>query len=270
MKLTFLGSGAAEGMPAIFCNCEVCRESRRLGGKNFRTRSQSLINDDLLIDFPADTYSHFQRFGIEGDTIKYLIITHPHQDHFYPNDLLMRTERLAHGKRVPVLKILCSEAASKKFREETPFVDITPIKAYEKVTLGDYRITALPARHMNNDGEALIYIIEGEKTLFYAHDTGYFHESVFENLEENRVKLDMISLDCTNVLIPIEDTGNHMGFPNVERVLARLTKMGALSEKCIKYVNHFSHNGNPLQEFLEKEGEKHGLSVSYDGCAVLI
>ena len=108
MKLTFLGSGAAEGMPAIFCNCEVCRESRRLGGKNFRTRSQSLINDDLLIDFPADTYSHFQRFGIEGDTIKYLIITHPHQDHFYPNDLQMRTERLAHGKRVPVLKILCS------------------------------------------------------------------------------------------------------------------------------------------------------------------
>ena len=70
MKLTFLGSGAAEGMPAIFCNCEVCRESRRLGGKNFRTRSQSLINDDLLIDFPADTYSHFQRFGIEGDTVK--------------------------------------------------------------------------------------------------------------------------------------------------------------------------------------------------------
>ena len=109
MKLTFLGSGAAEGMPAIFCNCEVCRESRRLGGKNLRTRSQSLINNDLLIDFPADTYSHFQRFGIEGDTIKYLIITHPHQDHFYPNDLLMRTERLAHGKRVPVLKILCSE-----------------------------------------------------------------------------------------------------------------------------------------------------------------
>ena len=67
MKLTYLGTAAAEGFPALFCNCPYCEEARRLGGKNIRTRSQSLINDDLLIDFPADTYHHLLLQGMRGD-----------------------------------------------------------------------------------------------------------------------------------------------------------------------------------------------------------
>ena len=59
MKFTFLGTAAAEGFSAVFCNCKYCIEARKLKGKNIRTRSQSLINDDLLVDLPADTYSHF-------------------------------------------------------------------------------------------------------------------------------------------------------------------------------------------------------------------
>ena len=27
MKLTYLGTAAAEGFPAVFCNCEHCREA---------------------------------------------------------------------------------------------------------------------------------------------------------------------------------------------------------------------------------------------------
>ena len=55
MILTFLGTAAAEGFPAVFCNCDFCKEARRLKGKNIRTRSQTIINDDLLLDLPADT-----------------------------------------------------------------------------------------------------------------------------------------------------------------------------------------------------------------------
>ena len=73
MKLTYLGTAAAEGFPAIFCNCEFCKEARKLKGKNIRTRSQSIINDDLLIDFPADSYMHFLQQDIEADKIKYLV-----------------------------------------------------------------------------------------------------------------------------------------------------------------------------------------------------
>ena len=57
MKFRFLGTAAAEGIPALFCECAVCKEAREKGGRHIRTRSQALIDDDLLIDFNADSYS---------------------------------------------------------------------------------------------------------------------------------------------------------------------------------------------------------------------
>ena len=78
----------------------------------------------------------------------------------------------------------------------------------------------------------------------------------------------MITLDCTNVDLPISDTGSHMGFPNIERVLRRLTDMGAISDATVKYVNHYSHNANPLQHILDARAAEYGCFASYDGCTV--
>ena len=267
MKLTYLGTAAAEGFPALFCNCKYCNDARRLGGKNIRTRSQTLINDDMLIDFPADSYAHFLKNGIEGDTIKYLLITHSHSDHFYPSDLFMRHTYFAHNMRVPTLKLICSEAVYSKFETVPQNVEITVAEPYQTVDLGDYRITALPARHMK-EGGCFIYVIEGEKTILYAHDTGYFYDGVFDFIKEKEIKLDMASFDCTNVNIPISDDEGHMGFPNIKRVIDRLTEIGAITDKTVKYVNHFSHNGNPVQDYLEENAERIGCKVSFDGCAV--
>ena len=50
MKIKYLGTAAAEGIPAIFCECANCKRPRMLGGKNIRTRSQAII------DFEADGY----------------------------------------------------------------------------------------------------------------------------------------------------------------------------------------------------------------------
>ena len=44
MKILYLGTGAAEGVPAVFCNCDTCREARRRGEKEFHSRSQVLID----------------------------------------------------------------------------------------------------------------------------------------------------------------------------------------------------------------------------------
>jgi len=34
------------------------------------------------------------------------------------------------------------------------------------------------------------------------------------------------------------------------------------------FVNHFSHNGRPLQDEMEAKAATFGCSVSYDGCSV--
>jgi phosphoribosyl 1,2-cyclic phosphodiesterase len=56
MKLTFLGTSAANAYPEAFCNCENCQRARLLGGKSLRKRSAALINDDLLIVVLDHTY----------------------------------------------------------------------------------------------------------------------------------------------------------------------------------------------------------------------
>lgn len=51
MRFQYLGTAAAEGFPAIFCNCEYCQNARRLKGKNIRTRSQAIIDRETFVGF---------------------------------------------------------------------------------------------------------------------------------------------------------------------------------------------------------------------------
>ena len=96
MKIQILGTAAAEGWPALFCNCEACRRAREKGGKNIRTRAGTLIDDQLLIDFSADTYGNALRFGLDLSRIHTLLVTHDHEDHLYAEDLGTRYTWFAH------------------------------------------------------------------------------------------------------------------------------------------------------------------------------
>jgi len=271
MKIIFLGTAASEGFPAVFCNCEHCREARRLGGKNIRTRSQALINDDLLIDFPADTYSHFLNNNIEADIIKYLLVTHSHSDHFYEKDLGTRFGVYAHDMRVDKIKMYCSEGAAKKMNEmddvESFMLTYEALNPFSEIEMGDYKVISLPARHFEGDG-ALFYIIKEKKTVLYAHDTGYFYDEVFDYIKNTGYQFDLISLDCTNVDIPINDEGSHMGVDNINRVVQKLKEMDAVTDKTKIVINHFSHNACPIHHKLEERVAQYGYIVSYDGLSI--
>ena len=57
MYITYQGTAAAEGVPAVFCDCEHCRYARAAGGKEIRMRSGALIDGKLKIDFGPDAYA---------------------------------------------------------------------------------------------------------------------------------------------------------------------------------------------------------------------
>ncbi len=272
MRFMYLGTAAAEGFPAVFCNCQYCKEARKLRGKNIRTRSQAMINDDLLIDFPADTYHHFLTNNIEGDKIKYLLVTHSHQDHFYYEDLEMRHSPFVHDMRVETLQVYCGKGTYQKLLSygRVPVgVELHLLEAFQETSVGSYKVTPLPARHYIGDG-AVFYLIKDDKTVLYAHNTGYFYEEVFDYLKGQKIVLDMISFDCTKVEIPASDEGFHMGLDNIFRVVDRLRENGNVNQHTTLVVNHFSHNANPLHEALEEKVCKKGYLVSYDGMRMEI
>ena len=275
MKITFLGTAAAEGFPAIFCNCEYCQKARENKGKNIRSRHQTLINDDLLIDFPADTYHHALYNELRLDKVKYLVLTHSHSDHFYPQELKMKVVPYAHNQQSEKLTVYGGSGTENLFFENLKDFTLNGfqekvvfnfIENYKPVNIGGgYIITSLPARHeFGND--ARIYIIDKDgKKILYAHDTGILYDEIYDYFSNEKIKFDFISLDCTNGELLFPDQSSHMGFSQIERVIKKLYQINAIDEKTIKYINHFSHNANPLQENLEKTAEKYGLKVAFDG-----
>src|SRR5699024_6157159 len=58
MKIHFLGTGAAEGIPNPHCTCDVCEQTRIERGKNIRSRTSVIIDDELKVVEPPDTYYH--------------------------------------------------------------------------------------------------------------------------------------------------------------------------------------------------------------------
>ena len=78
MQLLLLGSAAAEGWPAPFCECVACERARRLGGTNLRTRSGALIDDDVKIDFSPDTVTQLQRQRRSIRSVRTIVFTHEH------------------------------------------------------------------------------------------------------------------------------------------------------------------------------------------------
>ena len=274
MKIKFLGTAAAEGVPGMFCHCKTCEYVRQHRGKDIRTRSQSLINDDLLIDFPADTYMHVLHGELNLHNIHHLIITHHHSDHFYPEDFTMRANGMAtlcddnpfciyavdtiinSLEKDEIMRMMIKQGRFKLFK-------IIPFIPFEA---NGYKITPLEADHPNATNP-LIYLIQKEgKTLLYGHDTGMLPPKTREFLVKTKPTIDLVTLDCCYGLSKCEK--NHMGIEACIKEFNWLKENDLINDKTIKVINHFSHNINPLQHILEEHASPLGIKVSYDGLAI--
>lgn len=275
MKFTYLGTAAAEGWPAVFCNCEHCLRAKKAGGRNLRTRSQALVNNDLLIDFPGDTFAHILSNGLDLSAVKYCFVTHSHSDHFIPVDVGYRGGCYAHEITEPTLTFFGNEKVKNKFEyfgnaypeDELTGYDFRVLEPFETVTAGDYRVTALPACH-KPDEKAFVYIIQqGGKTIYYLHDTGMLPDETFEYLQKNPVRADFISFDCTYGGITGQTWG-HLGLDTDALLRERLSQLGIADENTVCCVNHFSHNGGLIYDEMRPAAEKLGFLTAYDGMTL--
>ena len=276
MKITYLGTGAAEGIPAMFCTCELCTKARHDKNKEIRTRSQCVINDDLLIDFPADTYYHFLLNDINMSKIKYIVITHSHQDHFYPEDMALNSPSFSESPQ-PTIQVYANSAVINRWEDtinrEYPKYDYSKYIAFNKIEnlvrlrVGEYEITALKADHKKNE-ECFIYDIKyGSSRLLYANDTGINLEpSVWEYFRT--VHYDMVSMDCTGMN---KEVGRyHMGIIDNIKFIRKLTETGTVDDKTNKVITHFSHFGGLSHQELVKLAKDLDFTVAYDGLQITL
>lgn len=277
MKVIYLGTGAAEGIPALFCNCEFCRSARARG--ILRTRSQILLDGELSIDFPPDAFYHSARGKADFSAIKYLLVSHAHMDHFYASDFILRGYKYAKDMREEELFVFAPEEACEVFCEDTrreiraeiaEKIRLYVVNAFEEVRFGEWRIFPMKAKHSSK--EPLVFLIEkGGKRILHLYDTGLLPEEDYEYLARiGGEPVDLVNLDCTFLRARADAAARHMGIYENAEVLARLQELGLSDGHTKKVITHFSHNAAPTEETLKEVEKEFGVLAAYDGMELVI
>ena len=267
MEILFLGTAAAEGWPAPFCSCHACREARRLGGNDIRSRAGALIDNAVKIDYGPDVVCQMQRFGRDLTHVSTLLFTHEHDDHFMPSELLYRKRGFVTADTVlPELAIYGNDHVMRLLREQIPDpasieAKYFPLTAFRTVTTHD-GTSVFPAPAAHTEGALLLRIERNGRRLLWGHDTGIVAQETIDALRG--APLDIAVFDCTYGPAAGEQR-HHMGIEGVVATVERLRKAGAVTGSTRLVATHFSHNGGMLHEQLAERCRPHGITAAYDG-----
>lgn len=274
MELKYLGTAAAEGFPAFYCDCDNCRIAKEKGGKNIRSRSQAILDDKILIDFPCDTYWHLTQNNIDILDANYCLITHIHSDHFYPTDLAYMRKGFSHPPASWKFSVYGSQDTAEVIdtyvESSNGFLCFNQVEPFKPFKVEKYTVTALKAEH-GTKNPYFYMISDGEKTILYAHDTDYFPKETWDYLEAVTPHFDLVSLDCTEGAFETLPYKGHMCLGTNILCRDELLKKGYINTDTKVVLNHFSHNGkNSCYDDFKVIAEKEGFIVSFDNMSLTI
>ncbi|MCL2362166.1 MAG: MBL fold metallo-hydrolase [Defluviitaleaceae bacterium] len=274
MICKLLGTAAAEGIPALFCECNVCDDAAKYGSKNIRGRSGALINEKILIDFPPDIWSYKVKYNLDLAAITHIFFTHSHLDHLASGELCYSHKMYANRKSPDApLYIYGNEKVLDVIRDAFIFdmsyvpenIVLNKISAFETVEADGVRVTALPAVHDQRE-ECLFYLLEQDRKVLIAFDSGEIKDEVYTYLADKH--LDAVVLDCTFGNLEPRRGVSHMCFKDNVHVKQRLMKQGSATGETTFISTHFSHNG--LVNYIDFSTMAEGTCFvsAYDGMYV--
>ena len=280
MKIQFLGTAAAEGIPAIFCNCRICENARKERGKHIRHRAAILVNEDLMVDFGPDTFSVGIERAVDFRKVKYILITHSHSDHV---DLLAIACNLIRYRKngTPInhrLKIICTsyvesyikngiKRMGEKEQEIQENFQFIVVKPGDEVHLEQYKVSVIASNHDSQEQCVLYLISDGNKMLFYATDTkGYSPNKLLEKCNGEEC-IDVVISDCTYGSY-VNLRGRHMGLPQNVEIRREMKENRMVSDKFKYILTHITHNAQCTHNELEGDAAKYGMEVAYDGLRI--
>ncbi len=292
----FLGTGASDWYSGWeekhTCNetCKGrCARSKKMGGKNVRRFSCLYIAPDTIIDFTGHAEKSLRDYAVDIKPIRNILITHGHNDHFQPLEIMDFASHLPH---------LLTVYGNNMVKDAMEFASLNEwdratgnfIKTYKETNIqvktvvpgkpffaGDIKITPVLANHMIDKGysileqQALNYILEIQgKTVFYGLDSSFLLPRTFEVL--TRHEFDMAVFDATfgyadaDIAIP----GGHQNFSMLKRTIAQFRKARLFRENAAIIASHMSRAYVEPHDEIACRLKEEGIILAYDGMSVIL
>jgi phosphoribosyl 1,2-cyclic phosphate phosphodiesterase len=282
MRVTFLGTSAANAFPEAFCSCANCEQARALGGPSLRKRSAALVNDDLLVDLGPDVMAASQVHSCPLTRVRYCLQTHGHADHLDTSHFLSRSP--AYGTvGAPRLHFYASRetlewTARLLERDFEPRcflkgeageelnLEIHEVRPLQRLDIGAYQVVAFPANHDPGMGSLVYAIGLGGRWVVYGTDTAALSEDVWRAFHDNELRFDVVILDHTYG--PQEVGSDHLSARDVIAHAMRMRAEGLLADGARVLGTHIAHEGNPAHPELAAFAAEHDYEIAYDGLVV--
>lgn len=187
MKITFLGTGTSQGVPAIGCQCEVCT-SLDFRDKRLRTSAHIVVDE---LSFIVDSGPDFRQQVIKNriNKLDALLFTHQHKDHVAGMDDV-RSFNYLQNRPVPVyaslevieqLKREFAYVFAKEKYPGVPRIEVYPIGNEPFLVEG---IKVMPIEVMHYKLPVFGYRIGA---LTYITDANYISEQEKEKIKGSKV-----------------------------------------------------------------------------------
>jgi phosphoribosyl 1,2-cyclic phosphate phosphodiesterase len=286
MELIFLGTGAAEGVPAAYCRCAACQGVRQRGGVEIKTRSSLRVGPHHQIDVSPDLYGQMVRAGTDMFDVEHVLVTHTHRDHFYLPALF--DKEMSHLVNRKPISIYMSEPARGYIEETIASLPLSPeelrwkdanieirgLRYFQEYEIGGLSVRTLKGNHAAHGvNESSINYLIGPphgKTLLYACDTGFYQEETWAYLAGTHA--DTVILECTfaGKTDREEFPAGHLDMRSYFKMLARMADGGFIDEHTAVYATHFNpHQGMDhvaIQDRLHRS--PYHAAAAYDGLRV--
>ena len=249
MRVTFLGTGDAGGVPRYGCDCSACTRARAVA--DFRRRPCTALVEagDTRILLDAGLTDLTERFP--PGSLSAIMLTHFHPDHVQGLFHL----RWGVGERIPAYGPPDPEGCADLYKNHG-LLEFRRLSKFEPVAVGDLVLTPLPLIHSNVTFGYAIEDVAGRR-FAYLTDTAGLPPRTKVFLADWRPE--MVALDCTNP--PQSDPPRNHN--DLTRALAIARTLG----QARVWLTHVSHG---LDAWLQKSPDNlpFEVHVAYDGQVV--
>lgn len=140
MRVTFLGTGNAGGVPLYGCDCAACLRARAVADYRRRPCTALVESGDTRILIDAGLTDITERFT--PGSLTAIVLTHFHPDHVQGLFHL----RWGRGDSIPVYAPPDSEGCADLYKNHG-LLEFRRLAKFSPVTIGDLQLTPLPLIH---------------------------------------------------------------------------------------------------------------------------